>query len=855
MQKYGLFFVLAALLMMRVMVANAEIPRLITYQGRLTDAAGSTAPDDSYTVNFIIYDDSTSGSQLWSETHIVETVDGLFDVQLGLHTSLDEQLFIDHPDLFMALQISSSPEMTPRIRMTSSAFSYQAFHADHADIALAATTGGGWADDGMSVRLDNPADNVGIGTSTPTAKLDVEGDAVIRGKTTLGTSQTNTGDKASISGGNANTASGDGAVIGGGDSNTADSLLTTIGGGQGNYASGTGTTIGGGVANQAFALFSTISGGGPSDFDDILNTNNKAYDRFGTIGGGSGNRVGINDGNPESATHATIGGGYNNWAASTGSSIGGGRENFVEGDYATVAGGGGLTESDGNYARGDWATISGGLANMANGSSATVGGGSTNRAMEQGATVGGGATNRADSGYSTIGGGAVNSAQGHSATVSGGSHNSATAQYATVSGGYRDIASGEAAFVGGGQYCYARANHSVVAGGGGYAESDSNSAQGDWSVISGGGHNLAEGHGSVIGGGAANQSAGQYSAITGGTSNIAVGDGSVVGGGKFNRAWGDYSVVSGGGGFYDSDSNSAKGEGATIPGGRANVADGDFSFAAGFRAKALHEGTFVWADRSVPLDFQSTGANKFLIRASGGVGIGTVSPGAMLDVADDDRALRLRAGNGQAEFTDNQILLSYNGTVNYTHAIKTRHSGSNNARNAIDFFVWDMATDAVTEVGSKHVMTIDGEGVGEVGIGTDDPQHTLDVRGEIGNNGIVYHSDRRWKTSIIPLYNALEKVQQLRGVSYEWRRDEFPEMNFSEGRHVGLIAQEVDSVLPELVVTDSNGYESVAYANLVAVLIEAVKEQQSQIVNQQEQIQRLTAEVEKLKSASAMSMK
>jgi hypothetical protein len=219
----------------------------------------------------------------------------------------------------------------------------------------------------------------------------------------------------------------------------------------------------------------------------------------------------------------------------------------------------------------------------------------------------------------------------------------------------------------------------------------------------------------------------------------------------------------------------------------------------------------------------------------------------MLDVADDDRALRLRAGNGQAEFTDNQILLSYGGTVNYSHAIKSRHSGSGSARNAIDFYVWDQAVDAVTEVGTKHVMTIDGDGDGEVGIGTDEPKHTLDVRGEIGNNGTVYHSDRRWKTGIRMLSNALEYVQQLRGVSYMWRQDEFPEMNFSQGRHIGLIAQEVEEILPELVVTDSDGYKSVAYANLVAVLIEAVKEQQNQIVSQQEQITQLIAELEKLK--------
>jgi len=123
---------------------------------------------------------------------------------------------------------------------------------------------------------------------------------------------------------------------------------------------------------------------------------------------------------------------------------------------------------------------------------------------------------------------------------------------------------------------------------------------------------------------------------------------------------------------------------------------------------------------------------------------------------------------------------------------------------------------------------------------TSSPNYKLDVRGTIGNNTTMYHSDIRWKKNVQSLTNSLEKVTRLRGVSYEWRRDEFAEMNFLEGQRIGLIAQEVEEVIPEVVSTAADGYKSVEYANLVAVLIEAVKEQQKQIEALESKINSLT---------------
>ncbi len=112
-------------------------------------------------------------------------------------------------------------------------------------------------------------------------------------------------------------------------------------------------------------------------------------------------------------------------------------------------------------------------------------------------------------------------------------------------------------------------------------------------------------------------------------------------------------------------------------------------------------------------------------------------------------------------------------------------------------------------------------------IGTPSPSATLDVVGNVEVNGTVVHSsDRRLKEDIGTIDNALEKVKAMRGVQFRWK-----DRSRGEGFQVGLIGQEVEEVLPEAVFTadDELGTKSVAYANLIGVLIEAIKEQQAQI--------------------------
>lgn len=143
----------------------------------------------------------------------------------------------------------------------------------------------------------------------------------------------------------------------------------------------------------------------------------------------------------------------------------------------------------------------------------------------------------------------------------------------------------------------------------------------------------------TVGGGLQNTASHWYAAVSGGHDNTASNQGATVGGGSANLASGLGAAVGGG------TLNTASAEGSTVPGGLWNTAAGIYSLAAGQRAKANHAGAFVWGD-SNDADFVSTGANQFLIRAAGGVGIGTNAPTAMLHVSGGDVTVSTGKFNG-----------------------------------------------------------------------------------------------------------------------------------------------------------------------------------------------------------------
>lgn len=135
---------------------------------------------------------------------------------------------------------------------------------------------------------------------------------------------------------------------------------------------------------------------------------------------------------------------------------------------------------------------------------------------------------------------------------------------------------------------------------------------------------------------------------------------------------------------------------------------------------------------------------------------------------------------------------------------------------------------------------------GNVGIGTIwRSNYKLYVNGPAGGTGSWQASDQRWKKNIAPIDRAISLVEGLQGVRFDWRADEFKDINFDEGKQIGLIAQDVEKVLPEIVKTDSDGYKAVAYEKLTAVLVEAIKEQQKQILSMRAEIEQLKAEQQK----------
>jgi hypothetical protein len=106
---------------------------------------------------------------------------------------------------------------------------------------------------------------------------------------------------------------------------------------------------------------------------------------------------------------------------------------------------------------------------------------------------------------------------------------------------------------------------------------------------------------------------------------------------------------------------------------------------------------------------------------------------------------------------------------------------------------------------------------GSVGIGTSNPEYRLEVIGSAFSTGnVLASSDARLKKDLVVIGDALAKVEKINGYTYT-RIDD-------EQRYAGVVAQELEQVLPEAVATDKNGFKSVAYGNITSLLIEAIKD-------------------------------
>ncbi len=607
---------------------SAQTSVQFPYQGQLTDNSGAPL-SGSYDLNFAIYDVATGGTPLWNESHsAVSVVNGLFTVQLGSTVTLTSSLF-DGGSRYLGVTVGSDSELSPRTRLGAAPYASRAasvdgfspgssntitgqngFVAGDSNTVLTdfSTIAGGI---GNLVDLTNIADSTfdttGLFNAPVFGSFDPSGNSAGRDIALYPCNYPPSTTPVFIGGGFGNTAIGNGSGIGFGGNNTAWGGFSAIVGGGANYAEGDFSFIGGGFCNQALVQgrYQVIGGG----------YRNHAYGTVTTIGGGAFNSVALN------FTGITIAGGFGNRANNHVSTIGGGYLNTVDGFGATIAGG------QQNQSLNSYSTVAGGRNNVIIGSESTIGGGLNNRVEGQGSTIAGGENNLGTlHPHQFIGGGLGNHATDPLATISGGQENVAST-WATVGGGVLNQAVNEYTFIGGGHDNTTNGHASMVGGG------IQNVSGGYTSVISGGGLNHVFGAYGVIAGGYDNFAQADTTFIGGGAGNVAGSSNATVGGGQLNGVNAIYGSILGGrlnaivgpGGAIGGGESNRVGPGSysTIPGGLQNSAISSQSFAAGTKANANDDCSFVWSDCcvdtvGVPIHFSSFIPRTFNARASNG---------------------------------------------------------------------------------------------------------------------------------------------------------------------------------------------------------------------------------------------
>jgi len=209
------------------------------------------------------------------------------------------------------------------------------------------------------------------------------------------------------------------------------------------------------------------------------------------------------------------------------------------------------------------------------------------------------------------------------------------------------------------------------------------------------------------------------------------------------------------------------------------------------------------------------GANSATVTAN--VGIGTTAPTARLHVVGDVKVGDYLTGANNMIMGSGTALPTWSGNVEL------------NNESGVGFHFRALTTKFDIGPGAGGAPTYPGlltlSMDGKVGIGTTSPAYKLHVAGDIYTTGTYQGSDLRLKDNIDDLTYGLREVLRLRPVSYRWKDATLGQPT------LGLIAQEVQPVLPELVArgTDDAGLLSLNYTGLVPVLVKAVQEQQGTI--------------------------
>ena len=248
----------------------------------------------------------------------------------------------------------------------------------------------------------------------------------------------------------------------------------------------------------------------------------------------------------------------------------------------------------------------------------------------------------------------------------------------------------------------------------------------------------------------------------------------------------------------------------------------------------------------------------FYLQSTSSVAIGGEAlHGNSAFAAINNVAVGFEAGYNAETGADNNIFIGYQSAMNVT-------SGANNI--VIGYAVNIASTTGSNQLNIGNLIfgtDIDGLGssisTGNIGIGTTTPSEKLTVDGTIqstallggstnlttdANGNIIRDpSDARLKENVVTLDNALETVLALRGVRYQW----IDKARFGDQTEIGFIAQEVNEVVPE-VVLQGGEYWSLNSKNLVAVVVEAIKEIWARVLGHEERLNELEAENAVLKA-------
>lgn len=203
---------------------------------------------------------------------------------------------------------------------------------------------------------------------------------------------------------------------------------------------------------------------------------------------------------------------------------------------------------------------------------------------------------------------------------------------------------------------------------------------------------------------------------------------------------------------------------------------------------------------------------------NGKLGIGTNDPSETLDIEESIQVFN----------TNDQAMIKINGGVDEYNQLMFYENNTFKARIGYSpencLFLYE----------DGYVVVRDGE----MGIADMSPNRALDIgnpgdgTSAIANYWYTY-SDITWKRDITNISNPIEKLKKINGSYYFWKEGE------DKSRQIGVIAQEIEEVLPEIVSTDEDGYMAVDYSKLTPLLIEAIKEQQNHIERLEKRIEEL----------------